>query len=131
MKKKLIVMSGLVLGLAPIVALAQTAVADTCARSAGTNSIETVICRIGSILNTIIPFLIVLAVIYFIWGVITYVIGSDEEAKKEGRNKIIAGIIGLAVIVGVWGLVRILNNTFNPSVGGPIPIPCILGTPGC
>lgn len=131
MKNKLIVLSSFVLGFVPLVAFAQTAVQDTCARAVSSNSLETIICRIGGILNTIIPFLIVLGVVYFIWGVITYVISSDEEAKTAGRNRIIYGIIGLAVIVGVWGLVRILNNTFNPNTGGPIPIPCIIGTPGC
>lgn len=131
MKKKLIILSSFVLGLAPVMTFAQTAVAQTCGQYAGQGTLETVICRIGSIMNTIIPFLIVLAVLYFIWGVISYVVGGDEEAKKKGREKIIYGIIGLAVIVGVWGLVGILNRTFNPNVTGPVSIPCIVGTPGC
>jgi hypothetical protein len=64
-------------------------------------------------LNSLIPVLVVLGVLYFIWGVITYVIASDEEAQKSGRNRIIYGIIGLAVIVAMWGLVNILLNTFG------------------
>ncbi len=131
MKKKLVVLSGMVLGFAPFVALAQTPVQATCAANQNANTIETIICRIGLIMNTIIPFLIILGVLYFIWGVITYMIASEEEAKTAGRNRIIFGIIGLAVIIGVWGLVRILNNTFNPRVGGDVVIPCIVGTPGC
>ncbi|MSU44910.1 hypothetical protein EXS45_01895 [Candidatus Nomurabacteria bacterium] len=132
MKNKLIVLSGFVLGLVPVMAFAQgTAVAQTCNQFANQGTLETVICRAGSILNTIIPFLIVLGVLYFIWGVITYVIAADEEAKKGGRDKIIYGVIGLAVIIGVWGLVAILNRTFNPTVTGPVSIPCVIGTPGC
>ena len=131
MKNKLIVLSGFVLGLTPVIAFAQN-VAATCARFEGRGTVETVICRMGAILNTIIPFLIVLGVLYFVWGVVSYVIGSDEESKKKGRDKIIYGIIGLAVIVGVWGLVGILNRTFNPdSSNVPIGIPCVVGTPGC
>ena len=75
--------------------------------------LEQFICKIGDILNIIIPILIVLAIVYFIWGVIQYVISDDEEAKQAGRNRIIYGIIGLAVIVGVWGLVAILTQTFD------------------
>ncbi len=139
MKKNLIVLSILIFGLvAPVLVLAQgnlqsggTAVQATCSNNVGTGTIETVICRIGSILNTIIPFLMVLGVLYFVWGVVSYVIGGDEEAKKKGRDKIVYGVIGLAVIVGVWGLVAILNRTFNPTVTGPVSVPCIVGTIGC
>jgi hypothetical protein len=131
MKKKLVVLSSFALGLAPVMAFAQTAVDQTCALNANAGTLETILCRVGSIMNTVIPFLIVLGVIYFIWGVATYVIAGDEEAKKTGRDKMIYGIIGLAVIIGVWGLVAILNRTFNPAVSGPVVIPCIAGTPGC
>ena len=134
MKNKLIVLSGLFLGLPLIasVAVAQSGVAATCQEFRSEGTIETFVCRIGGILNTIIPFLIVLGVLYFVWGVVTYVIAGDEEAKKKGRDKIIYGIIGLAVIIGVWGLVGILNRTLNPDAsGGPIGIPCVVGTPGC
>ncbi|MEK7572283.1 MAG: pilin [Patescibacteria group bacterium] len=118
MKKKLITLSGLGLALAPLWVFAQTAVTTTCsAYSLG--GIEAFICKIGSILNTIIPVIIVLGVVYFVWGVVQYVIANDEEAKKKGRDRMIFGIIGLVVIVGMWGLVRIVTNTFglnnNPS----------------
>ena len=72
--------------------------------------------KVHQILNTIIPVLVALGVVYFVWGVITYVISSEEEAKKAGKNKIIYGIIGLAVIVSLWGLVNIVVNTFD--IGG-------------
>ena len=127
MKKKLIVLSSFVLSLAPVAALAQqTGTFNSCI-GIGLGTIEGIICKIGDILNVVIPVLIVLAVIYFIWGVITYVVGGDEEAKKKGRDKIIFGIIGLAVIVAVWGLVKILTNTFgiNTTQGENIVYPTI------
>jgi len=81
--------------------------------------IGNIICRISFILNSIIPILMVLGVVYFVWGVITYMIGSDEEAKKKGRDRIIFGIIGLVVIVGMWGLVNLVVDSFglgNPNI---------------
>jgi uncharacterized membrane protein (GlpM family) len=127
MKKRLIVLSS-VLSLTPIWALAANA---TCSSNLLT-PIEGVICTIGKILNTVIPVLIVLGVLYFVWGVVAYVIGNDEEAKKKGRNRIIYGIIGLVVIVGMWGLVNLVTSTFGLSnTGVPITTPCVPGTPGC
>lgn len=122
MKKKLIVLSLFVLAftfvMAPVSAFAQiqTGTGTTvCIPNAPVDSIPGLICKIGGILNAVVPVLITLGVVYFVYGVVTYVIASDEEAKKTGRDRIIYGIIGLAVIVAVWGLVRILVNTFVPT----------------
>ena len=64
-----------------------------------------------NVVNPIIYLIMALAVVYFVWGVISYVISSDEEAKKAGKNRMIWGIIGLVVIVGMWGLVGIVTKT--------------------
>src|SRR3990167_5947308 len=117
MKKKLIVLSGFVLGLAPVVVLAQATtgfLGVNCTTEAA-GSIGFMLCKLNQLLTTVVPVLIALGVVYFVWGIITYVISSDEEAKKAGRDRIIFRIIGLAVIIAVWGLVRILTNTFGVS----------------
>ena len=127
MKNKLAVLAGMVLMTAvPVVALAaDVGGGENCVPGAPVRNLETFVCKIGDILNIIVPILIALGVVYFIWGVITYVISSDEEAKKAGRNRIIFGIIGLAVIIGLWGLVRILTNTFGVSNTGTITYPTV------
>lgn len=128
MKKKLIILSGFVFGLAPVVALAQIGIAGSTSTdcTVGANgTLIGVLCRVGQILNSIVPVLVALGVVYFVWGVISYVIAGDEEAKKAGRDKIIYGIIGLAVIVAVWGLVRILTNTFDVKNAGQITLPTL------
>jgi hypothetical protein len=133
MKKNLIVLSSFGLAVAtPFIALAQQSTSASCYGPQVSGTVQGVVCKIGEILNTIIPILIVLGVVYFVWGVITYMIGQDEEAKKKGRDKIIYGIIGLVVIVAMWGLVGIITKTFginNNPVG--IQPPCVPGTPGC
>ncbi|MFA6476652.1 MAG: hypothetical protein WCV68_04620 [Candidatus Paceibacterota bacterium] len=111
MKNKLIVLSGLALSLSPVVAFAQST-GGRCT-GVGLGTIEGIICKIGDILNIIIPILIVLGIVFFVWGVITFVVSADEEQKTKGRDKMIYGIIGLAVIIGMWGLVKILSNTFG------------------
>lgn len=122
MKKKLAVLSGFALGFVPVIALAQGATPRTCVvdASGASTTLGTILCKINELLGVIVPILIALGVVYFIWGVVQYVIGTDEEAKAAGRQKIIWGIIGLAVIIGVWGLVGILNRTFGVGAAGVV-----------
>ena len=121
MKNKLIVLSGSVLGFAPLVALAQVTGGNptkcTGAGATAPGTIQGILCKFSEILGAVIPVLIALGVVYFVWGVITYMVGSDEEAKKKGRDRVIFGLIGLAVIISMWGLVKILTNTFLPRSG--------------
>jgi hypothetical protein len=117
---------GAVAGVAvsPFVVFAQS-VQDTCSDVYTTTTLASILCKLSVLLNTVIPVLIVLGVIYFIWGVITYVIAGEDEAKTKGRNMMIYGLIGLLVIVSVWGLVNILRNSFGIYGTAPINVPCI------
>ncbi len=73
-----------------------------------------VIQRITSLLNALIPFIITLAMVYFLWGVSQFILhGGDETKRSEGRQTMIYGIIALFVMVSVWGLVALLTNTFG------------------
>jgi hypothetical protein len=81
--------------------------------------LEGFLSSVQGILDTILPILISLAVIYFIWGVVQYIIGDGEEAKKTGKERIIYGLIGFAVILSMWGLVDILVGTFGLKVSAP------------
>ncbi len=96
------------------------------AHAADAFSILTVINRI---LATLIPIMITLAVVYFIWGVIQYTLTTDEEAKKKARSKIIYGLIGLFLIVAFWGVVRLITTTFGvgPEQIQEGVLPCIPG----
>jgi hypothetical protein len=76
-------------------------------------NLTNVVTTIKEILNLIVPLLVSVGIVYFVWGVVTYVIAGGEEAKKTGKDRIIYGIIGLAVIVSLWGLVNILISTFG------------------
>ena len=60
-------------------------------------------CVINSFLLTIA---VTFAVIYFIWGVVRYVLSADSvEERKKSRQVIIWGVISIFVIVSVWGIV--------------------------
>ncbi len=68
-------------------------------------------------INSIIPILLALGVVYFVWGVVKFMIADSEEAKTKGRDTIIYGIIGFAVIIGMWGLVNVVVNSLGFSSG--------------
>ena len=80
-------------------------------------NIGDVICKFGSILKLIIPVLITLGIVYFVWGIVTYFINDSEEAKKKGKDRIIYGLIGFVVIFALQGLVSIVINTFGFDSG--------------
>jgi len=76
-------------------------------------TVDTIIVQLLGFLAYVVPALITVAVIYFIWGVITFMTAADEEQKKMSRSKIINGLIGLFVIVAFWGIIAVVKNTFN------------------
>jgi len=119
-KKKLAILSGIGSFFAPLFALAVT---QACTVTA--NTIEGILCKARSILNTIVPLLVTLGVVYFVWGVVQYIMTGDEAKKKEGRTKMIYGIIGLVVIITMWGIVGLITNTFGVSGAYTFDLPDI------
>lgn len=77
-------------------------------------TIRGVIETIQGLLDFVIPILIVLATVIFIWGLIWYIGSSGKEDKqKEARSIMVWGVIILFVIVAVWGLVEVIGSTFK------------------
>lgn len=99
--KKLKTLAGSALGLVlPMAAAAAT--------------VGTALDSIKTILNAVIGLLFILVTLYFIWGIIQYVMANGEEKKiNEGKQHMIWGIIGMAVMAGAWGLAKVLLDTFG------------------
>ena len=89
----------------PVLAFAQTTTATDA---------FTLLRVLQNVVDAVIPFVIGLAVLVFIYGVFNFVTSAgDEEARAGAKQLIIWGIIGIFVMVSVWGLVNILSRTFN------------------
>lgn len=70
-----------------------------------------------------INFLLVLATLVFLWGILKYITAGGDAAKvAEARSYIIWGIVGLAVMASVWAIITYLKDTLNIS-GGDNTIP--------
>jgi len=63
-----------------------------------------------------IGFLIVLATVVFIWGVIEFIAGADnEKARTQGKQHIIWGLIGLFIMVAASGLMWVIVNFWTSA----------------
>jgi len=72
---------------------------------------DNLVTQIGTLINALLPVVIALGLLLFIWGLVQFIFSSgDEAAKDEGKRKMIWGVIALFVIVSVWGLVELLNQ---------------------
>ena len=99
MKKIVFILTGLLASM-PIIASAQ--------------SIVTIVGTVGTLIVTITPIIVALALLYFFWGLAQYILAAGDETKQaDGKRIMIWGIIALFVIVSVWGLVQVLNTTFG------------------
>ncbi len=94
----------------------------------GIGGIFNLLQQANDLINRLIPFVIALTVLIFLWGVFKFVIaGADGDARKEAQGYMIWGVIALFVMVSVWGLVNILIRTFSLDTTAPpapqLPVP--------
>ncbi len=69
---------------------------------------------VSLVLNPLIGLLIGAALVFFLYGVFTYInAGGDSGKVAEGSKMMLYGIIALFVMVSVWGLVSIVANTLG------------------
>lgn len=82
------------------------------------------------LINAVIPVIIGLALLAFLWGVLTYIFKTDADSKKDATKYMLWGLIALFVMVAVWGLIRVISVGLlgtNESQFGPIPAPSVPG----
>ena len=97
-------------GLIPVVALAD-----------GVDKTINTVTRISGFVGVVLPRLFfALALVYFFYGLGSYVMGVDDKKKAEAKTTIIYGVIILFVMSSVWGLVNLLQNATDTSDGSVI-----------
>ena len=75
------------------------------------------------IINPILGVLFALALVYFLWGMASFVIHAQAEDKRtEGKRHMINGLIGMTVMVSVFAILEFALSTFG--VTNPVdPLP--------
>ena len=101
---------GIGLLLVPLVASAFDYPEITCGADGNTQA-DALLCKVVTTMSLIFYLLIILGILYFVWGVVQYVTaGGDEEKAGAGRKTMMYAIIALAVVVGLVGLLNLINN---------------------
>ncbi|MEX2052535.1 MAG: hypothetical protein WD991_02490 [Candidatus Paceibacterota bacterium] len=68
----------------------------------------------NNIINPLILFLFALAVVYFLWGALEFIMKQDnEEAKTTGKSHMLWGIIGITIMIGVWAILGVIQSTMG------------------
>ena len=95
--------------------------------SAVSNSITitAIFTRLTQVFNLIIPFLVLLATVIFLYGILKYITaGGDEKKLEEAKSVIVWGVLALAVMLTAWGFVKVLIDAiFGTENLPPLPGP--------
>lgn len=58
----------------------------------------------GFFASTLFPFLALLSVIVFLWGVATSITTKTDDQRTEGKRFMAYGLIGFMIFTVLWGL---------------------------
>jgi hypothetical protein len=68
--------------------------------------------------NVLIPFILGIGFLLFVWGMFLYFIagGADEEKRGKGKSLIIWATLGFVIIIVFWGVINIVAG--GTGLGG-------------
>ena len=110
--KKLIKATGIAMTMAllPLVTFAQQPQADA----------FSILDRIAEFVSRLVPVFIAIAFVYFLYGVIRFIMAQDADKKKDARDIVVQGVIGLFIMMSIWGLVGIIQRSIGTGSGGTL-----------
>lgn len=78
-------------------------------------SMQSLINSINDVLiNPLIIFVFALALVFFLYGVLKYLLNPDsEEVRKTSRSHMLWGVIGMVIMVSVFGIMNLILNTIG------------------
>jgi len=66
------------------------------------------------IINPLIILLFALALAYFLYGMLEFIMnGANEEKRTSGKSHMLWGVVGLTIMIGVWTILGILLATLG------------------
>lgn len=110
-QKTIFILAGLLM---PVVSFAQNP-ADVGVPAGGASSGKTateLLDSVAEVVQMLIPIVIGLGVLVFLWGIVKYISSPDPKSKKESITFMTWGIISLFVMVSIWGIVFLLQDAF-------------------
>ena len=79
--------------------------------------IDSLISKINQgIINPAIKFLMALAVVYFIWGIASFIKGYDtDEDRENGKRHMMYSIIGFSIMVLAFAIMNFIASSIGVS----------------
>ncbi len=72
----------------------------------------------NEIINPIIGVIFAAALVYFLWGLMIFVMSSADASKRaEGKQHIVWGLIGMVIMVSVITILEVGLRTIEVSPG--------------
>ncbi|MEK7578932.1 MAG: pilin [Patescibacteria group bacterium] len=67
------------------------------------------------LINPALALLTGLAVLFFVWGIVQYILyAGDEKKKLSAKNTLVYGVVALFVLFSFWGIVEFIQQSiFN------------------
>ena len=87
-------------------------------------TLATLVGTVIGLINQIIPVLVALALVLFLWGGVLYIYKSqDAHGRAANKELLIWGLIAMFVLISIWGILRLLCNSFlgSASCQGTVP----------
>ena len=70
---------------------------------------------IQRLIDTIVPIIFSLAVLFFLWNLAQFLLNAGEK-KDEAKSGMLWGIIILVVMFSVLGIVNLVQNSFGNDI---------------
>jgi len=112
MKKLSLLLISLALLLAPMIASAAGVGLGNADASGGPAGVflQTLI---GFTNGVLIPFIIGIGFLFFVWGMFQYFIagGANDDKKEKGKSLMIYATLGFVLIIVFWGIINLLSSS--------------------
>ena len=67
-----------------------------------------------TIINPLIFLLFALAIVYFLYGVLEFLMNQENEEKKtSGKSHMLWGVVGIVIMLGVWTILSMVQSTIG------------------
>ncbi len=66
------------------------------------------------ILNPLIGFMFALALVYFLYGLVEFIINRDSDDKRtQGKSHMLWGIVGMFIMIAAFGIINLIKTTIG------------------
>lgn len=77
------------------------------------------------ILGALMPVIVGLAVLFFLWGLAQYILNADnKDVRAQASKHMVMGIFVIFIMLSVWGIVAVISNTLD--LDNTIPVAPLL-----